>query len=47
MDAKLAVKNVNFFNLTTTNAIVLKLATILYLHKIIHLAKNWSVKLEL
>ena len=31
------------FNFTTTNAILMKLTTDVYLNKVFHLAKSWSV----
>ena len=43
MDAALPQKHLKIYNLTTTNAIKMKLTTILYLHEIFHLAKNWGV----
>ena len=43
MDAESVPKTLKVFNLTTANAILMKLTTIMYLHKNCHLAKNWGV----
>ena len=43
MDAELVRKTLNNFNVTTTNAIMMKLTTIMYLHKIFKLAWNLGV----
>ena len=40
MDAESIKKT---FNFTTTNAILVKLTTDIYLNKVFHLAKSWSV----
>ena len=40
MDAESVRKTLKIFNLTTTNAILMKL---MYLDKNCHLAKNWGV----
>ena len=42
-DAESIRKTFKIFNLTTTNAIMGKLTTIMYLHKIFDLAKIWGV----
>ena len=36
-------KHLKVNNLTTTNPILMKLTTIMYLHEIFHLARNWGV----
>ena len=36
-------KHLKIHNLATTNAILMKLTTIMYLHETFHLAKNWGV----
>ena len=36
-------ENLKIYNLTTTNAIPMKLTTIMYLQETFHLAKNWDV----
>ena len=38
-----ATKNLKIHNLATTNAILMKLNTIMYLHETFHLVKDWSV----
>ena len=43
MDAALPEKHLKIYNLTTTNAILMKLTTIMYLHETFHSAKNWGV----
>ena len=43
MDAALPQKHWKIDNLTTTNAALMKLNTIMYLRKTFHLAKNWGV----
>ena len=42
MDNESVLKNLNFYNLTITNAILMKLTTTMYLHETFHLAKNWD-----
>ena len=36
-------KHLKLNNLTTTNAILMKLTTLMYLHDTFHLAQNWGV----
>ena len=36
-------KHLKIHNLATSNAILMKLTTIMYLHDTFHLAKNWGV----
>ena len=36
-------KNLKIFNYTTTNAIVMKLTTDIYLNKVFHLPESWDV----
>ena len=36
-------KHLKIYNLTTTNATLMKLTTIMYLHKAFNLAKDWVV----
>ena len=43
MDAASSQKHLKIYNLTTTNAILMKLTTIMYLNEIFHSAKNWGV----
>ena len=43
MDAESMQKNLKIFNYTTTNAIVMKLTTDIYLNKDFHLPKSWDV----
>ena len=43
MEAASPLKNLKIYNFTTTNAINMKFATIVYLHETFHLAKNWGV----
>ena len=43
MNAKLVSKMFKIFNLTTTNVIVMKLTTIMYLYDIFSWTKNWGV----
>ena len=43
MDAESMQKNLNIFNYTTTNAIVMKLSANIYLNKVFHLPKSWDV----
>ena len=40
MDVELVRKTLKFFNLTTTKGILVKLITIMYLHKLFNLANN-------
>ena len=42
-DAALPQKHSKIYNLTTTNATLMKPTTIIYLHKTFNLAKDWSV----
>ena len=42
-DAALPQKHLKIYNLTTTNATLMKPTTIIYLHKTFNLAKDWSV----
>ena len=42
MDAALPRKHLKIYNLTTTNATLMKLTTIMYLHKTFNLAKDWG-----
>ena len=44
MDAALPRKHLKIHNLTTTNATLMKLTTIMYLHKTFNLAKDWGVR---
>ena len=43
MDAALPRKHLKIYNLTTTNAALMKLTTIMYLHKMFNLAEDWGV----
>ena len=43
MDAALPQKHLKLYNLTTTNAILMNLTAIMYLHKVFNLAKDWGV----
>ena len=43
MDTASPRKHWKIYNLTTTNAIKIKLTTIVYLHEAFHLAKDWGV----
>ena len=43
MDAALPQKRMKMYNLTTTNATLMKLTTIMYLHKTFNLAEDWGV----
>ena len=38
--------HLKIYNFGTINAILMKLTTIMYLHKTFHLAKNWGVTLR-
>ena len=43
MDAASPRKHLKIYNLTATNATLMKLTTIMYLHKIFNLTKDWGV----
>ena len=43
MDAASPQKHLKIYNLTTTNATLMKLTTIMYLHKMFNLAEDWGV----
>ena len=43
MDADLVRKTLKTFNLATTNAILMKLTTIVHLYQVFHMAKNQGV----
>ena len=43
MDAALPRKHLKIYNLTTTNAVLMKLTTIISLHKTFILAEDWGV----
>ena len=43
MDAASPQKHLKIYNLTTANATLIKLTTIMYLHKTFNLAKDWGV----
>ena len=43
MDATLPRKHLKLYNLTTTNATLMNLTAIMYLHKVFNLAKDWGV----
>ena len=43
MDTASLRKHLKIYNLTTTNAIKMKLATIVYLHETFHLVKFWGM----
>ena len=43
MDAALSRKHLKIYNLTTTNATLVKLTAIMYLHKTFILAEDWGV----
>ena len=43
MDAELVRKHLKIYNLTTTHAILMSFATIMYFHKLLLLAKIWGV----
>ena len=43
MDAASPRKHLKIYNLTTTNATLMKLTTIMYLHKTFNLAEDWRV----
>ena len=44
MDAALPRKHLKIYNLTTTNATLMKLTTIMYLHKMFNYAKDCKPK---
>ena len=43
MDAASPRKHLKLYNLTSINATLMNLTTIMYLHKVINLAKDWVV----
>ena len=43
MDAALPRKHLKIYNLTTTNATLMKLTMIMYLHKRFNVAEDWGV----
>ena len=43
MDAVLPQKHLKIYNLTTTNAALRKLTTIMYIRKTFNSAENWGV----
>ena len=43
MDAASPRKHLKIYNLTTTNAALMKLAIIMYVHKAFNLAEHWGV----
>ena len=43
MHTELVRKNLKIFNLTTTNAILMKLSKIMYLYEIFNLTKSWTI----
>ena len=43
MDTALPRKHLKIYNLTTTNATLMKLTIIMYLHMIFNLAEDWGV----
>ena len=43
MDAALLQKHLKIYNLTTTNATLIKLTMIMYRHKTLNLAEDWGV----
>ena len=43
MDATSLQKHLKIYNLTTTNATLMKLITIIYLHRTFNLAEDWGV----
>ena len=43
MDAASPRKYLKIYNLTTTNAALMKLAIIMYLHKTFNLAEDWGI----
>ena len=43
MDAVSPRKHLKIYNLTTTNATLMKLTMIMYLHKMFNLAEDWDV----
>ena len=42
MDAALPRKHLNIYNLTATNAKIMKLTTSMYLHRKLNLAEDWG-----
>ena len=45
MDAASVRKHLKIYNLTTTNATLMKLTTVMHLRKMFNLAEDWGVKL--
>ena len=43
MDAESIQETLKIFNFTTTYAILMELATNIYLNKVFHLGKSWDV----
>ena len=43
MDAALSQKHLKIYNLTARTATIMKLTTIMYLHKTFNLAEDWGV----
>ena len=43
MDAESVRKILKIYNFTTTNAILMKLTKVMYLHKTFHFIKDWAV----
>ena len=43
MDSEVIEKTMKNFNFTTTNAILIKLTTNMYLNEVFHLVKSWGV----
>ena len=43
MDTDSPGKHLKIYNLTNTNAALMKLTTIMYLYKMFHLAEDWGV----
>ena len=43
MDAASPRKHLKIYNLTTANAALMKLTTIMYLHRMFNLAEDWDV----
>ena len=43
MDAASPRKHLKIYNLTTTTATLMKITTIIYLHKTFNLAEDWRV----
>ena len=44
MDAASPQKHLKIYNLTTTNATLMKFTMIMYLHRTFNLAKDWGVR---